>query len=372
MSLKNLANALQTRFEQCGDPKDINEAILLHQQASTYIHSSALIRFSASHQWIRTATKHGHESSLDAYHTAINLLPQLAAFSLDLKSRQQMLARKDIVSLASAAATCAIGLNQNDLAVELLEASRSIFWAQALHLRTPVDKLEDVQPKLASKLRHLSQQLEQASFRDNSQNISNDTQHQVMSIEAEAAQCRQLNEAWDETLSAAQKVPGFEDFLRPKGIASLQQAAVSGPIIILLTSGSACSALIVQSSEYVQHVKLPALKHQIVQHYADLPRALSDRTFNVKDFLENHERRDNSHNQSDLKARLKMYQEGHVNMSPNDIFRKVLADIWETIVKPVFEVLNLKVSCHILFILWVIQGASFCRSQTILPAYGGV
>ncbi|KAJ7290268.1 CHAT domain-containing protein [Mycena rebaudengoi] len=348
MSLNHLANAIRTRFEQWGDPKDINEAIVLHRQASTYIHSSALLRFSDSYQWISSAIKHGHGSSLDAYHTAISLLPQLAAFSLDIKSRQQMLASDDIVSLSSlssAAATCAIDMNQNNLAVELLEASRSIFWAQALHLRTPVDKLEDVQPELARMLRHLSQQLEQASFRDASRNIFKDTQQQLRSIEAVATHCRHLNEAWDETLNTVRQVPGFEDLLWPKGIASLQQAAVSGPIIILLANDSACSALIIKYSEDVQHVQLSALNLQMLQqYYAELPHALSDRTFNVKDFLENHGHRDNPHYQSDLEARLFGAQEDCVNMSPNDIFCRLLADIWKTIVKPVFEVLNLEKS----------------------------
>ncbi|KAJ7839402.1 CHAT domain-containing protein, partial [Mycena leptocephala] len=285
-SLNNLAASVQTRFQQRGDPKDIDEAITLHREASTYMDSSPLIRFGASHRWIRSATKHGHESSLDAYHTAIKLLPQLAAFSLDLKSRHQMLARTEIVSLASASAICAIGLNQNNLAVEFLEASRSIFWAQALHLRTPVDELENIKPELATKLRHLSRQLEQASFRDSSWNISMDTQRQLMSIEAVANQCRKLNDEWDKTVDAVRKVPGFGDFLQPKDIASLCKAAASGPIIILLASDSACSALIIKSSEDVQHVPLSGLKVQTVKHYADLPRALSGRTFNVNDFLE--------------------------------------------------------------------------------------
>jgi hypothetical protein len=172
-----------------------------------------------------------------------------------------------------------------------------------------------------------------------------------MSIEAVAAQCRQLNNEWDQTVSAVQKVPGFKDFLRPKSFASLQQAAVFGPIIILLASDSACSALIVKSSGDVQHVELPALKPQILEHYACLPRALSDRTFNVKDFLKGNGHEAHSRHQPNLAARLKMYKEGCVNMSPDDIFRRVLADIWQTIVKPVFEVLNLKVSCYIVFIL---------------------
>ncbi|KAJ7906427.1 hypothetical protein B0H13DRAFT_1880582 [Mycena leptocephala] len=211
MSLNNLATALRTRFGQWGDAKDIDEAITLHREASIYTYSSPLTRFSASHNWITSATKNGHESLVEAYRVAIKLLPQLAAFSLDLKSRQQMLARTDIASLASASATCAISLNEPDIAVEFLEASRSIFWAQALQLRTPVDKLEHIKPELSTKLRHLSQQLEQASFRDISQNISMNTQRHLRSMEAVAAQCCKLNEEWDETVKAVRKVPGFGD-----------------------------------------------------------------------------------------------------------------------------------------------------------------
>ncbi|KAF7344115.1 CHAT domain-containing protein [Mycena venus] len=354
-SLNSLAAAVKTRFEQQGDPKDIDEAITLHREASTYMYSSPLIRFSASYQWIRSATRHGHRSSVDAYRTAINLLPQLAAFSLDLKSRHQMLARAEIVSLASASAICAIGLNQNSIAVEFLEASRSIFWTQALNLRTPVDKLDNIKPELATKLRQLSQQLEQASFRDTSQNISMDTQHQLMSIEAVAVWCRKLNDEWDETVNAVRKVPGFKDFLLPKDIASLSKAAASGPIIILLASDLACSALIVKSSGGVQHVPLPALNVQTVKHYADLPRALSGRAFNVNNFLEAHGCEEPSTQQSDLKARLYGAQEGFVNMNPNDIFRRLLADIWQTIVKPVFEVLQLKASRQVLSILYLCE-----------------
>ncbi|KAJ7478768.1 tetratricopeptide repeat-containing protein [Mycena galericulata] len=356
-SLNNLALAFRTRFEKQGDPKDIDEAITLYRKASMYMYSSPLTRFSASLNWIKCATKHSHPSLVDAYHTAINLLPQLAAFSLDLKSRQQMLARKDIVSLASASATYAIGLSQNNVAVEFLEASRSIFWAQALQLRIPFDKLENIKPELSTKLRHLSQQLEQASFRDTSQNISMNTQHHLRSIEAVASQCRKLNEEWDETVNAVRKVPGFKDFLQPKTIASLSQAAASGPVIILLASGSACSALIVNSTEGVQHVPLPRLEIRTVEHYyADLPHALSGKTFNFNHFLEAHRCEEPSTQPSDLEARLYGAREGHLNMSPNHVFGKVLAEIWQEIVKPVFKVLKLKKSENPSRLWWCLTG----------------
>ncbi|KAJ7939715.1 CHAT domain-containing protein [Mycena leptocephala] len=329
-SLNNLAHAMRRRFELGGNPEDMDEAISLHIEASTYRSSSPLIRLFASREWVRSATRHGHPSSLDAYQTAIDLLPHLAAFSLDLKSRQQMLARKEIVSLASASAICAIGMNQIDRAVEFLEVSRSIFWAQALHLRTPVDNLQNIEPELASTLRRLSWQLEQASFRDVSQNTSINNQPQLRSIEAIGARCRQLNEEWDQAVNTVRMVPGFEDFLQPKTIASLRQAAISGPIIILLASKSSCSALIVKSSVEVHHVRLPALDVKTVEHYADLPRALSERSFDVNDFLD----------------------------APqiHSIFRRVLADMWQTIVKPVFDALNLKKSENLSRLWWCPTG----------------
>jgi hypothetical protein len=135
--------------------------------------------------------------------------------------------------------------------------------------------------------------------------------------------------------------------MQPKKIAALQQAAVCGPIVILLASKSICSALIVTSSNNVQHVHFPRMNLQIVELYADLPRALSRSNFDIRDFFEARGHGECVSDQSDLKARLWGGREGLVNMSPDDIFRRHLADIWETIVKPVFEVLNLKASCHV-------------------------
>ncbi|KAJ7853189.1 hypothetical protein B0H14DRAFT_3655391 [Mycena olivaceomarginata] len=286
---------------------------LVSSEVSAAASVSPLARFQTAKQWATTAHRSHHSSALEAYSITLGLLLQLAI------------------------STCAIELRTFELAIELLEAGRSIFWAQALHLRTPLDHLANVERELAIKLKELSQQLERASFRDTSQNRFTNTQHQVISIEAEAARCRQLNEDWEKAIKSVRKLAGFEDFMRPKGIASLRRAALSGPVIILLASSSTCSALVVKPSEGVQHVQLPALNVQTVEHYADLCHTLSDGTFNVNSFLEAHGREEPSTQQSDLEARLYGAQEGHVNMSPNDIFCRLLAGIWQTVVKPVFE-----------------------------------
>ncbi|KAJ7843384.1 hypothetical protein B0H13DRAFT_2412643 [Mycena leptocephala] len=294
--LTNIATALQARFELLGNRTDLDEAIqhsqealgicasphprrakflinhgacILHsaylcdrnkktlddaisaiQEASMDMYSSPLSRLSACHKWAVVANMNSHSSCLDAYRRCINHLPQLAACSLSLQSRHQILTRADITSLASASATCAIGLNKNNVAVELLEASRSIFWSQALNLRSPLDKLANVRSNLAVELRELSRQLEQASFRDTSRSFLTATQEQLISIETEAIRCRKLNEKWEDTIKIVQQLPGFEDFLQPKSIASLRQATVSGPVIILLAgSSTSCTTTWVGSSE---------------------------------------------------------------------------------------------------------------------------
>jgi hypothetical protein len=116
------------------------------------------------------AAKSDHTSALDAYHAAIELLPQLAALHLDLPSRQQILSNSKDSTLALDAASYAVGMNQYNIAVEFLEAGRSIFWSQALHLRTPLENLAKIRSDLADKLTNLARQLEQASFKDTSSN----------------------------------------------------------------------------------------------------------------------------------------------------------------------------------------------------------
>ncbi|KAJ6598700.1 CHAT domain-containing protein [Mycena sp. CBHHK59/15] len=139
---------------------------------------------------------------------------------------------------------------------------------------------------------------------------------------------------------------GFDNFLRPKSIAALQQAAVSGPIIILTASGSTCTALIVTLSDGVQYVPLPEMILPLADLRVDLPRALSNPAFDIHQFLANSPRGKDSEDRSVLEARLFGGREGRVNMSPNDVFRSLLADLWITIVKPVFDALNLKKSAN--------------------------
>ncbi|KAJ6586579.1 CHAT domain-containing protein [Mycena sp. CBHHK59/15] len=186
---------------------------------------------------------------------AIDLLPQLAALRLDVTSRKEILTAVQ-GGFGSDAAICAISLGKYEVAVELLEAARSVFWSQALYLRSPLDKLGHANPTLASKLLQLSQALEQASFRDTKRNLAADTYKRVISIEAEGARCRLLNQEWDEVVNSVRMLPEFRDFMRPKSIVALQRAAMHGPIVALIAGIASCHALVIKFSGNVKCIPL--------------------------------------------------------------------------------------------------------------------
>ncbi|KAF8522391.1 CHAT domain-containing protein [Gautieria morchelliformis] len=313
-SLNNLAIALSTRFEQSGRHEDLEEAILFLQDAlgllatghpsiceyslnlgntfmRAYTHfndlgdlqramdvfrkavacetAPASRRFRAAREWASHADFSTHDSALDAYQAAIELLPRLAMLSLDLSSRQQALT-SFTDGLACAAATCAIQSGEFERAVELLEEGRAVFWSQALQLRTPMTDLREVAPGLEETLRDISHALEQGSLRDVSWDVSDNSQ-QRMSMEHEAGRLRRLNDKWLATLEEARKLKGFEDFLRPQRISTLLGAAAEGPVVILNASKGGCAALILTSLNGVQHVPL-ALTFADVTVLVDLMR----------------------------------------------------------------------------------------------------
>ncbi|KAJ6585772.1 CHAT domain-containing protein [Mycena capillaripes] len=339
-SLNGLAKCFAYLYERTCDIHDLESACDLFQEAATYLSSSPLTRFRHACSWAECIAQYSPTSSLTAYHAAIRLLPQLAALHLDLPSRQQILTTIKQSSLASNAATCAVDQTQYNTAVEFLEASRSVFWSQALQLRTPLDDLAMVHPKLSARLADLSQQLELAAFRDTSRETLN-MQQKLRSIESEGSHCQQLNEDWEQTIKEVQLLPGFENFMVPKAMAALQQAAVSGPIIILVATNSACFSLIVTLSSEVQYLKLPKLILPKAHFLADLSRGISDPAFDFKTFVETC---DPGNQRSELEARLFAGREGSIKVDPDEVFRGLLADLWKNIVNPVFDTLKLKAS----------------------------
>ncbi|KAJ6484145.1 CHAT domain-containing protein [Mycena sanguinolenta] len=358
-SLSGLADAIETLSGHSRDPSGIDKVISLRKEAIAYATTPALTRFSEALNWARFADENDHVSRLDARHSCINLLPQLAAFDLDLRSRRQMLTRGNIISLASNSAACAMSLGRNDVALEFLEASRSIFWAQALRLRTPLDHLEKIDRKLASDLREISRELEQGSFRDTSRSTEEVSQSHIIAIEAVGARCRYLQEKWTQTVKAVQELRGFEDFLRPKGIASLRQAAEAGPVVVLLTTQTTSSALIVTSSNDVQCVQLPRINQPAAARYAEIIQELTKHSaVDLNSFIEKRmaENESDSTTWIHVKSRLTGRRENSRMVSFDEFLNKLLGILWNDVVQPVLHFLNIQKSAQPSRLWWCPTG----------------
>ncbi|KAJ7203815.1 CHAT domain-containing protein [Mycena pura] len=342
-ALSNLGSALASKYASTQLTQDIDAALAIFQEASTYSYSSPVNRLFSTHIWAQFAADHRHPTALSAYRATINMLPQIAALHLDVVSRQNVLSSLRAGRLASGAAACAIEEGDYDGAVELLEASRSIFWSQALHLRTPLHQLEMANSTLALELKELREDLEIASFRDMPRTLGPENQKEILAMEEEGFRYEKLNKRWDAVVERVRlEVPGFERFMQPKSHKALQQAAISGPVIVLLAEDSSCSALIMNQSKPVQHVRLPAMNNLSVNLQADLAQALSRSNFNSEVFIASRENGGAAMVDSELQFRLFGDREGYANVSQDDIFRRFLAELWKSIVKPIFDAINLK------------------------------
>ncbi|KAJ7084958.1 CHAT domain-containing protein [Mycena epipterygia] len=334
-SLVNLGVCQILMYEHTRLDSALNDGLGFFEAASSYASLSPLECFRAARDWAKCATEFDHSTALTAYERMTSLLPQLAALHLDVRSRQAILAIAQLGSTASDAVSCAIAHHDYAVGVELAEASRSVFWGQALNLRTPLDDLAIIDPQLASSLSDIAQQLDQASLRDTSRDLENDSHVQVLSVESEGVRCRHLKEDWERTVRSIRLLPDFEDFMCPKKMAKLQQAAEKGPVVILSAANSRCNVLIIMSSGPVQFMPVQGTSKERVMFMANFFQGLSLEMpvsgFPSEDF-------------DRALARLKGWQEITGDASPNQIFATLLQVLWEEISKPVLEFLNYKKS----------------------------
>ncbi|KAJ6478946.1 CHAT domain-containing protein [Mycena sanguinolenta] len=346
------------------DKRPFKEAIEVLREATEYRDTPVLDRFPLSVKWAIVASSHDDESAIDAYRESTSVLPQIAAFDLNLNSRQELLARvREYISiLVSGSAAYAVKKKEYGSAVEFLEASRSVFWARALQLRTPLDKLESAKDphgrELATKLKDISRRLEQGGFRDKGawrQLNDREIRRQWRLADEEQTQLRELARDWEDTVKSIRSLDGFNDFLCSKTADSLKDAAVSGPVVILGTDpwGAASYALIVSSSQgdpmRVQHVELARFDHATAQMYGRLLRTAAKEgsvDINHVDPTWPASRGDGSNpsHSSVSGSRLFVTRENAKYKTLDEILEELLPKLWKDVAKPIVDTLELEKS----------------------------
>ncbi|KAF8998725.1 CHAT domain-containing protein [Cyathus striatus] len=237
-------------------------ALLFKAGAMESTSSPVPVRFRAAKVWALIADACNHESALEAYQQAINLLPRLSSMAANVTDRQETFKHSKIDGLSRNAALFAIRIGKYNEAIEFLEAGRAVFWLQALQLRNPMDRLRDSAQELHEKLSGISAELDKASMRMNTPQAPGSNAEKRIQDE-ELFRLEELNEKWLQTVEEIHQLEGFRDFLSPQDITKLQ-ASINFPVIFLIPDEQQSHALIMFPNE-VQHVDLPNAHYEKLQ-----------------------------------------------------------------------------------------------------------
>lgn len=235
-ALASLGSALLRRSELTSSETDAREALDACKPAAGIATAPALTRALAARTWGEAAATIGdaHEAA-DGFAAAVNLLDTVAWRRLRRGDQERRLGR--LVALACDAAAWAIAADQPGRAVELLEQGRGILLAQSLDERARYHDLARADKHLADRLAAIDQVLEHLPSIDN-----------PLIPAAQARRRAELTAQRDVLLRQIRRLPGLADFLMPPEFASLRDAAVNGPVIVINVSRYRCDALIVTAS----------------------------------------------------------------------------------------------------------------------------
>ncbi|EIN09350.1 hypothetical protein PUNSTDRAFT_68115 [Punctularia strigosozonata HHB-11173 SS5] len=308
------AGCLAARFKLCGCSDDIVASRALYEKATTDTLAPPVYRFKYSREWIRAAAdSDDHEGLSTAHERGLDLLSRIAYLGLDNASRLRLL--RTIPLLSSDAATHALGLGEPERAIEMLEQGRSIFWGQALHLRTPLAGLPN---DMLEKLHNLSQALEQSPS-----GAMDD-----MAI----AERRSVADEYEALVEKVRYLPGQERFLRTPLFSDLRECAEGGMVVVLVASKASCEVIIIRnSSSPAERLSLRSLTYD---HLKELVKAIGALTGNDSTYEDDTTRLQPSVD------RLKM-KKTRVSSANTDDLAAFLAELWSHIVQPIIDYVGL-------------------------------
>jgi tetratricopeptide (TPR) repeat protein len=267
-------------------------------------------RLACAIEWSRACTDADPEVRSDAFRCAVTLLPQVILFG-DLRAR--LAALKQAPGVARDAAIHELARSRTDLAVELLEQGRAVFWNRALSSRQREDSLpQEISGRLADIWRNIEFE---ASKDDRS-----------------LTRRKQLIQEYEALLEEARSTPGFEHLLRTRSLRELSAVARGGPVVVLLANEMCAIALIIQAGETPYHLILPEVNSRVLENLSDALHISLDS-----------ERRSRFPQGPQRKFRKRRAQRLHQGKSKRLSCTKVLEVLWTNIVHPVLKRIGLKV-----------------------------
>ncbi|CAE7138490.1 unnamed protein product [Rhizoctonia solani] len=241
-----------SRYKRTGDPSDLNNTLNSFRKASQLSTGAPRDRFHQALRWTVLISKHSYLHPMEAYQTAIDLLPQYIWFGGTTNHRYQDLSVPG--DLAVKASAAAILSSQHSLALEWLEHARCVVWNQSLMLRSPLDQLCTVHPDLATRFHTIADLLHSS---DVETLASHKGPYDMVTSEQAGQERRRLAREYQELLSQTRQLPGFQDFLQPIKTNKLVSIARNGPIVVINCHVDRSDALLILPGHYeVQHLPL--------------------------------------------------------------------------------------------------------------------
>ncbi|EUC55571.1 aromatic di-alanine and TPR containing protein [Rhizoctonia solani AG-3 Rhs1AP] len=309
----NYALSLLEQYCHSGDLACLTTSLHSFREASQNFIGSPRERFDHALQWADLASKQSLLNPIEAYQTAIDLLPQFIWLGATANQRYQDLSLAE--NLAVNACFAAIQSLNYSLALEWLEHARCVVWNQSLMLRSPLDQLHSSYPDLATQLRSVANQLNNSSFDNQSiQTAPSDSN----TTEKAGQQRRRLAIEYNNLLAQTRQLPGFETFLKPVQAHTLTDAVRDGPVVVINCHKNQCDAVfILPGSQQVGHLTLP-------------------------NFTE--EKAKQAHSDLDLSLRQQRLRERGVRVlgtsGYEDRIESVLSILWTDLVKPILDYLG--------------------------------
>jgi hypothetical protein len=244
---------------------------------------------------------------LCAYQEVVGRLPQFAYIGEDVATRVEALQLAE--GLAGRAAVSSISCGNLPGAVELLEQSRGVVWAQTLRSRM---SLSSVPPDYTDDFARITSALKQAS---------GDSPDTTTKRRDSAAQL-------DSLLDCIRQVKGYERFLLPRLYTELRTCTSHGFVVLAIPSDICTDVLIMRSGEDTpRHLRLPSVQLQRLQDWtAKLKRSCDQSRASMS------------------AERLGVKISAPPVPPPREqAYMKVLGELWREIVQPVLANLGVEV-----------------------------
>jgi CHAT domain-containing protein len=254
--LASLGDALLTRYLVDDDREALTAAFDALREALSVQSVSPALRLDVAQRLGRQASRAGDlDLAVNAFTTAIEILPSVVWHGLTLAVRQQHASRW--AGLAAEAASCAVRHGKPELAVELLEQGRSLFWGQALNLRADLTDLAFEAPELAERL-EAARAVMNASSPDRLADANPASLE--LTRQQHGERIARAARDYEQALHKVRAIPGFEHYLETIPYPELAAVGANAPIVIVNTSQFGSQAVIVRSeADLPQVVDLPGL-----------------------------------------------------------------------------------------------------------------